>query len=588
MKRLARVFALPMHFSSSPSRSALASPQPELIDNRKSTSNALVEGSSPLTPPILSPRMTRTGHGDVDQPILHLGLVHDNSFQATTAFLLGPDFGCDVLKMARRFERGQESLRENPNNLTPLPPDFLSGEGSTSRLISTNEDHALQILRSLDMSWKVFRSKASVQKYINTSIPPDEPWDFGICFDRGNGAQHCAVMHARGMKRTYTDHLIVREGVPAGNDVLAPGCEHLFWWCRPHPQWKEANADLRAKTKTLEEHYEEAKKRIEQFKEKKAEWMKVALQQSYTQLLLDLPDRERTTGKFSIHSMNTVLLLAEIAELLNILKQADDWNRELVRRRAKRLGRVSIHTCHARYRHAQLLYRMKEYDRARDVSKENLKVLKEFDDTYPLVAKQNILACAIAMRRRRIDQALEVVEHLCSLEENHPGDLKTKDMALEVLYDAHSFKRDYGEAEGYKRKQIEIYEGGYGELKGKGQCYYQLGSCLRRQEKFQEGVEASKKAISIYKECLGEVDEDLFDACQQLGNCLFDLKDWSKARFYIDRAVKGYTVALGGKAEKTEKAREALRLLEKNAQITRGLAERLLAKHEENKKKRKF
>jgi len=599
MKRLARiaktmpVFTLPrLSKSPSPSPSG-ASPRSESIYDRMSSSNTLVEASSPATPPILSPspgilspRMM-SGRADVELPILTLDLVHDSSFHATTAFLLGPDFGCDVLKMAERFHQGQVPVRENTSGIASLPlsprPD-----GSISRPISTNEDHALKILETLGMSWKVFRSKAAVQKYLNTSVPPDEPWDFGICFDRGNGTQHCVVMHARGVKRTYTDHLIVREGVPAGNDVLASGCKHLFWWCRPHPQWKEANLELRARAKNLEEHYEEAKKRLEQFKEKKAGWMRVALQQSYTQLLLDLPERNRTTGKFSIHSMNTVLQLSEISELLEFMSEADDWNAELVRRRAKRLGRESIHTCHARYRHAQLLYNMKEYDRARDVSRENLTILKDFDNTYPLVTKQNILECAIAMKRKRVDQALEVVEHLWSLETNHPKDLKTKEMALEILYAAHSYKREYAEAEGYKRKQIEMYEGGYGQLRQKGQCYYYLAVCLRREEKFLEGVEASKKAISTYKECLGAADEDILDATQVLGNCFFDLKEWNKARFYIDKAVKGYTVALGSKADKTEKARETLRVLEKNARIKQGLAERLAQQAEKNKRKRKF
>lgn len=531
-----------------------------------------------------------SAHADIDQPSLTLDLVHDGSFHATTAFLLGPDFGCDVLNMAERFHQGQISVLENTNSISlpPSPRPDAEQVGSTSRPISTNKDHVLQILETLDMSWKVFRSKASVQKYLNTSVPPDEPWDFGICFDRGNGTQHCVVMHARGIKRTYTDHEIVREGVPAGNDVLASGCKHLFWWCRPHPQWKEANPELRARAKNLGEHYEEAKKRIEQFKEKKAGWMKVALEQSYTQLLLDLPERNRTTGEYSIHSMNTVLQLAEISELLNFMSEADDWNAELARRRAKRLGRESIHTCHARYRHAQLLYRMEEFDRARNVSRENLEALKDFDNTYPLVAKQNILECAIAMKRRRIDQALQVVEHLWSIENNHPSDLQTKEMALEILYAAHSFKREFAEAEGYKRRQIEMYEGGYGKLKQKGQCYYHLAVCLRRQGNFNDAVEVSKRAISIYKDCLGAADEDLFDATQLLGNCLFDLKDWNKARFYIDKAVKGYTVALGSKANKTEKAKETLKVLEKNAQIKQGLAERLAQQAEKNKRKRKF
>jgi tetratricopeptide (TPR) repeat protein len=580
-------------FSRNPSPSA--SPRSESMHDRMSSSNTLIEAPSPSTPPlmspgILSPRILST-NGD-DQPVLTLDLVHDSSFHATTGFLLGPDFGCDVLRMAKRFEQGQISVRENANGITSMPPspnpEAEQHGASTSLPISTNEDPVLKMLETLDMSWKVFRSKASVQKYLNTSVPPDEPWDFGICFDRGNGSQHCVVMHARGVKRTYTDHLLVREGVSAGNDVLAPGCRHLFWWCRPHPQWKEANLELRVRAKNLEEHYDEAKKRIEQFKEKKAGWMKVALQQSYTQLLLDLPERVRTTGKFSIHSMNTLLQLAEISELLEFMSEADDWNRELVRRRAKRLGRESIHTCQARYRHAQLLYNMKEYDRARDVSRENLAALKDFDNTYPLVAKQNILECAIAMKRRRVDQALEVVEHLWSIEKNHPGDTKTKEMALEILYAAHSFKREYDKAEEYKRKQIEMYESGYGKTRGKGQCYYHLAVCLRRQEKFLEGVEECKKAISVYKECLGAADEDLFDATQLLGNCLFDLKDWNKARFYIDKAVKGYTAALGSKADKTEKARETLKVLEKNAQIKQGLAERLAQQAEKNKRKRKF
>jgi len=100
-------------------------------------------------------------------------------------------------------------------------------------------------------------------------------------------------------------------------------------------------------------------------------------------------------------------------------------------------------------------------------------------------------------------------------------------------------------------------------------------------------LEASKKAISVYKECLGDADQGLFDAYQLLGNCLFDLRDWNKARFYIDKAVKGYTGTLGSKADKTEKARETLKVLEKNAQIKQGLAERLAQHQEKNKLKRK-
>jgi tetratricopeptide (TPR) repeat protein len=485
--------------------------------------------------------------------------------------------------MARRFYQGQ---------VAALPTNSISdgqvGDGSASRPLSRNHDKVLAILESLDISWKVFTSKASVQKYLNTGVPPNEPWDFGICFDRGNGSQHCVVMHARGIKRTYTDHIIVREGVPAGNDVLAPGCQHLFWWCRPHPQWKEANSERLARAKALEENYEAAKKRIEQFKERKAGWMKSALQQNYAQLLTDLPERERTTGRLSIHSINIVLQLAEISELSDSFSEADKWNQELVRRRAKRLGSESIHTCHARYRHTQLLYKIEQYDRARDIAKENLQALKNFDDSYPLVAKQNILACAIALRRRRIDQAFGVVEYLWALERNHPGDLKTKELALEVLCEAHAFKREYAEAEGYIRKKIEMCENGYGKAKEKGLCYYHLAGCLRRQEKFLEAVDASKKAISIYKECLSPVGEQLFDAYQLLGNCLFDLKDWNKARFYIDKAVKGYGDILGPKADKTGKATEALNVLEKNARIKQGLAERLIHQQEKNKSKRKF
>ncbi|KAE9375056.1 hypothetical protein N431DRAFT_224106 [Stipitochalara longipes BDJ] len=599
MKRLARVtktmpvFTLPVRPSRSPSPAPPgASPRSESKHDRMSSSNTLVEVASPATPPIMSPGVLSprilSGHADVQEPVLTLDLVHDTSFHATTAFLLGPDFGCDVLEMTERFHQGQLSVLENTNSTPFLSSPRPDAPDSSSHPINPDVDSVLKTLETLDISWKVFKSKASVQKYLNTSVPPDEPWDFGICFDRGNGSQHCVVMHARGIKRTYTDHLIVREGTPAGNDVLAPGCKHLFWWCRPHPQWKEANLERRARAKILEGHYEEAKKSIEQFKEKKAGWMKVALQQSYTQLLLDHPERNRTTGKFSIHSMNIILQLAEISELLRFMSEADDWNAELVRRRAKRLGHASIHTCHARYRHAQLLYRMNEFERARDISRENLLALIDFDHTYPLVAKQNILDCAIAMKRRRVDQALKVVEHLWAIETNHPSDLKTKEMALEILYAAHTFKREYVEAEGYKRRHIDMFESGYGKLRQKGQCYYHLAVCLRRQGKFLEGVEASKKAISIYKECLGAADEDLFDATQLLGNCFFDLKDWNKAIFYIDKAVKGYTVALGSKADKTEKARETLKVLEKNAQVKQGLAERLAQQAEKNKKKRKF
>jgi tetratricopeptide (TPR) repeat protein len=536
-----------------------------------------------------SPHFFLSGFADIDQPVLTFDPVHDSSFHATTAFLLGPDFGCDVLSMAERFQQAQTSVLEGTGGMFPPPslsPDAL--DGPISRPLSANGGSVLNVLEALDMSWKVFRSKSNVQKYINTSIPPDEPWDFGLCFDRGNGTQHCVVMNARGVKRTYTDHLIIREGVPAGNDVLGPNRRHLFWWCRPHPQWKEPNLKLRERSKRLEERYEESKKRIEQFREQRAGWMKIALQQSYQQLLLDLSERNRMTGNLSIHSMNTVLQLAEISELLNLMSEADGWNADLVRRRMERLGRDSIHTCHARYRHAQLLYRMAEYDRARDVSRENLTELKDFDNTFPLVAKQNILHCAIAMKRRRVDQALLAVEYLWLLQTNHPRDLKTTEMALEILYAAHTFKREFAAAEEYKRRHIGMYESGYGKLKQKGQCYYHLAVCLRRQEKFLEGMEASKTAIAIYKECLEYADEDIFDATQLLGNCFFDLKDWNKAKFYIDKAVKGYIDVLGPTADKTEKAKETLRILEKNARMRLGLAERLIQQAEKNKKKRKF
>jgi hypothetical protein len=58
-----------------------------------------------------------------------------------------------------------------------------------------------------------------------------------------------------------------------------------------------------------------------------------------------------------------------------------------------------------------------------------------------------------------------------------------------VPRDAHSFRREYAEAEGYWQKQLEMYEGCYGKLKGKILCYYQLAVCLRRQERFGECVD---------------------------------------------------------------------------------------------------
>lgn len=64
--------------------------------------------------------------------------------------------------------------------------------------------------------------------------------------------------------------------------------------------------------------------------------------------------------------------------------------------------------CQARYKLSSLLPATGDYDVVRDVSRENLQCLHEMLATASLVVRHNINFCAIAMRRRRLDHAMEV------------------------------------------------------------------------------------------------------------------------------------------------------------------------------------
>lgn len=504
------------------------------------------------------------------------------SFWATTSILLGPDFDLDAEALTNR-STGLLVFQSDP---APLKRRKSDSDLQNAKDRSTKLEGARlkKNIESLGMSWRWFTDATAVQTFMHDELPERTTWDFGVCFERLNKTRHCVVMKARGKKRKFMDHLHVREGVSAGRDVLGAGSRPRFWWCRPHHTSSEMDERRVSLDTRMDDRYEDAKRRILAAKEKKI-GAEIALQHSRDKLLKDLHERKRSTGRYSIKSMNTILQLGSICETLGNLEEAARWNGQLVKLRAHRLGQKSHHTCYARYRQAELLIKMEKYDDAIIVARENVKEMLDFSPSHALVWKQNIQACVISMKRRRIDQALEVEEHLWNLEKWHPEDLVTKDTGFEVAVEAYTFRREYNRVEKYLRKQIALYETGYGLKRRKADCQYRLSICLTKQAKLEQVVLEIRSCITTLKECeLGPKDDSILDAYALLGQTHFALREWNKAKYYCEKVVEGYTAVLGSKNEKTKKAKGTLSSLNKAIKIKAGLADRLL-KHSQKTKK---
>jgi len=327
----------------------------------------------------------------------------------------------------------------------------------------------------------------------------------------------------------------------------------------------------------MDTQYAFAKRNIAIFREKDTPETRFALRQSRMDLLKDVEGRERATGKYSVATMNTILYLSEICEMMDFLDEAERWNRELVARRAKRVGRNSEHTCAARYKHAQLLLKMGRNDAAKLVAAGNAEGVLKLPPINVLVTKHNIQNCAIACKRRRLDQALEVVEHLWALERWHPNDRSTKELGLEVLVEIHTLRHHFDRVEEYLRKQISLYDTTYGSKKKLGELYFTLGSALCAQSKFEDAARELRKSTAVYKDLgLEPQDDEVIKSNALLGQTLFGLKEWNKARHFLEKAFNGATLAFGSKHEKTIKAKAALEEFDNATKTKQGLAEKLV------------
>ncbi|KUJ19618.1 uncharacterized protein LY89DRAFT_716166 [Mollisia scopiformis] len=118
--------------------------------------------------------------------------------------------------------------------------------------------------------------------------------------------------------------------------------------------------------------------------------------------------------------------------------------------------------------------------------------------------------------------------------------------------------------------------------------YFELATCLNRQDRLEESVDAAKSALEFYKESenMKRYQESVCDVYNLLGKLYFDLQEWNKAIFYLEKAAHGYASKLGSRDEKTVKARELLKVLEKSVRIRQGLAERLVKDREKAKPKK--
>jgi hypothetical protein len=376
---------------------------------------------------------------------------------------------------------GPDSSQSTTDNVSQSSPVPLRNPAQTLPKTLQNSPVLLHdVLPSVGQSWQWFTTSSSLQFYINTL---QESHDFGVCFLDQDGSRCCCIMRARGTKRSYSLpalHYWATQDTTSTYEFPDAGCKAMFWWCLPPSLSTDPDPALLDTVEELHRRYDTARLLINTFKTRvmNAQMVQEELNIAYKRHLLDLPLREKHTGRFSIDAMNTVLLLSELAEASKMFSEARRWNYEFVSRRTRRLGRTSEHTCQARYKLSSLLLLVGEYDDARDVSRENLQCLRDMRPTSSLVVRQNIQSCMISMKRRRLDQAMEVLPHLWTAERWHENDLRTRDQALSVLIEATLFRHQFVEAEGWVRKRIKLFDrqlqdmkSGFGDNKHRGDAY---------------------------------------------------------------------------------------------------------------------
>lgn len=509
--------------------------------------------------------------------------VPDDSFWATSAALLGPDFDFNSRTLVERVEAARAGREAKYKNIAVLTD---SSQPSTADIPIIPPELIIS-LESLGMSWKWFTEESHVKKYISNRVPNADPWDFGVCLAHEDGRLQCLVMHAQGPARTYSEPTAFR-GLQLDANIIVAGCKPVFWWCRPHPQWSEANRGRFARGKKMDAQYAFAKRNIQAFISVDSPETRFALRQSRQDLSKDVEARERATGRYSVATMNTILQLSTINELLSFLDESERWAAELVKRRTNRVGRNNEHTCAARYKHSQLLLKMQRYDDAKRVATQNFEGLLNLAPSNILVTKQNIQNCAIACKRRRLDQALEVVEHLWTLERWHPSDRATKELGLEVLVEIHTLRGHFDRVEEYLRKQIALYDTTYGSKSSLGHLYYSLGSALNSQQKEEDAVRELRKCAAVYKDMgLEPHDIEVIQVNELLGEVLASLKEWNKARQCLEVANNGATLAWGSEDPRALKARGNLEALDERIKLKGGLAERLVKHRDKERGKEK-
>jgi len=392
-------------------------------------------------------------------------------------------------------------------------------------------------------------------------------------------------MHAQGPARTYSEPTDVG-GLHLDANMLVSGSTPVFWWCRPHPQWSEVNRGRFARAKKMDTQYAFAKRNILAFKMLDSPETRFALRQSRQDLLNDVEARERSTGRYSVTTMNTILQLSTINELLSFLDESERWAAELVRRRIVRVGRNNEHTCAARYKHSQLLLKMQRYDDAHRVAMQNADGVNDLLPTNLLVTKQNIQNCAIACKKKRFDQALEVMGHLWTLERFHPNDRATRELGLEVLVEVHGLRGQVERVEEYLRRQISLYDTTYGNKSSLGNLYFSLGSALSSQSKYESAARELRKSTAVYKDIgLEPHDVEVVEAYALLGEVLVSLKEWGKARQALEKAANGATLAWGSKDPRALKAKYRLEDLDNRGKSKGGLVEKLV-KHRDKERER--